>query len=329
MLLKLHFLARTRLWSEVVVSGGERVFVPTTEALAVGTAVTVELDAPEFDAAVAVGATVQEVRPFSAGQPAGVLVKLDAASLEKCRSLVADHDDEARVAGRSEARVDCDLPVRVLTPVTMTGASAKSLSAHGVTLKTPQPLEKDVTVGLALQLPDGSEALVSAQVMWTRAELKLSGLKLITLDAATDKRLAQAVDMLTGRRASGPSTAKLVLVADDDPSILDFTSRVVTKAGHRVLRADRGDVALELIRKEKPDLVILDVLMPGLDGLEVCRALRADAGLARTPVLLLSAMGEDRLAAAANTAGANGYLTKPMRLDAVRATLAEHLGKPR
>jgi DNA-binding response OmpR family regulator len=116
-----------------------------------------------------------------------------------------------------------------------------------------------------------------------------------------------------------------VLVADDDPSILDFTARVVTKAGHRVVRAERGDTALELVRKEKPDLVFLDVLMPGLDGLEVCRAIRADAALTRIPVILLSAMGEDRLVAAAKTAGADGYLTKPMRLDAMRAVLAERL----
>ena len=325
MLLKLHFLARARLWTEVVVSGGERVFVPTTETPAPGTAVTLELDAPEFDAPVQVQATVQQLRAFGAGQPAGVLVKLDAASLETCRALVAEHDDDARIAGRTEPRIDCELPSRVLTPVAMNGATAKSLSVHGVTLKTPHALDKDVTVGLALQLPDGTEALVSAQVMWTRAELKLAGLKLLNVDAASEKRLAQAVETLSGQLVSGPASAKLVLVADDDPSILDFTSRVVTKAGHRVLRAERGDVALELVRKEKPDLVILDVLMPGLDGLEVCKAIRSDAGLAKTPVLLLSAMGEDRLAAAANSSGANGYLTKPMRLDAVRATLAEHL----
>lgn len=325
MLLKLHFLARARLWTEVVVSGGERVFVATTENFAIGSAVSIELDAPEFDAPVVVHATVQQTRPFAAGQPAGVLVKLDEASLEKCRSLVAEHDDDARIAGRTEPRVDCDLPSRVLTPLAMNGAAARSLSVHGVTLKTPQALDKDATVGLALQLPDGTEALVSAQVMWTRTELKLAGLKLLSVDAATEKRLANAVETLSGRLVIGPASSKLVLVADDDPSILDFTSRVVTKAGHRVLRAERGDVALELIRKEKPDLVILDVLMPGLDGLEVCKAIRADASLAKTPVLLLSAMGEDRLATAANSSGANGYLTKPMRLDAVRATLAEHL----
>ncbi|MDP1828796.1 MAG: response regulator [Archangium sp.] len=323
--LKLHFLARARLWSEVVVSGGDRVFVPTTEVLAPGVAVSVEIDAPEFDAAIVVKAVVQQVRVPAPGQPSGVLVKLDEASLEKCRALVADHDDAARLAGRAEPRADCDLPAKVLTPQAMGGCTTKSLSAHGVTLKTPQPLVQDAQVGLALQLPDGTEALLTAVVMWTRPDLALAGLKLLQVDSTMVIRLQYAVEVLLGQRAQGPGLARTVLVADDDPSILDFTSRVVTKAGHRVVRAERGDTALELVRKERPDLVFLDVLMPGLDGLEVCRAIRADAALARIPVILLSAMGEDRLVAAAKTAGADGYLTKPMRLDAMRALLAERL----
>jgi two-component system alkaline phosphatase synthesis response regulator PhoP len=71
--------------------------------------------------------------------------------------------------------------------------------------------------------------------------------------------------------------------------------------------------------------VFLDVLMPGLDGLEVCKAIRADVALAKTPVILLSAMGEDRLRAAAQASGADGYLTKPMRLDMMRAILSDKL----
>ena len=325
MALRLHFLARARLWSEVVVSGGERVFVPTTQALLPGAVVSVEVDAPEFDEPIVVKAVVQQVRPLAIGQAAGVLVKLDEPSLEKLRGLVADHDDSARVAGRVEPRADCDLPARVLRPLVMNGCSLKSLSANGVTLKTPQPLAKDGQVALSLQLPDGTEAALAAVVLWTRPDLSLAGLKLLQVDSTMEKRLLYAVEVLLGQRTQGPSLARTVLVADDDPSILDFTSRVVTKAGHRVIRAERGDVALELIRKERPDLVFLDVLMLGLDGLEVCKAVRNDVTLARTPVILLSAMGEDRLVAAAKSAKADGYLTKPMRLDAMRAVLSERL----
>lgn len=325
MLLKLHFLVRARLWAEVVVSGGDRVFVPTTEACTPGQQVSLQVEAPELEAPLLLTATVKELRPLSPSAPAGVLVTVDAPSLERCRAAVAQHDESARIAGRSEPRADCELPARVLSPAVQPGCAVKSLSAHGLTLKTVQPLPPDVVVGLVFNLPDGSEVLANAQVMWTRAELKLAGLKLLQLEEPVAQRVAAAVGGLLAKKGTGPAGGFVVLVADDDPSILDFTSRVVTKAGHRVLRADRGDVALELVRKERPALVLLDVLMPGLDGLEVCRAIRADAALAKTPVLLVSAMGEERLVAATRDAGADGYLTKPMRLDALRAVLAERL----
>lgn len=327
-LLRLHFLARARLWSEVVVSAGDRVFVATTEVLPPGTRVQVEVDAPELDGPILVQAVVQQTRPLGSGQPAGVMVKLDAESLERCRSEVADHDDAARIAGRTEDRADCELPARVLTPVAMQGCAVKSLSANGLTLKSPLPVSKDAQLTLSVMLPDGAEAQVQAVVMWSRPELALSGLRLQQVEAVTAQRLARAVQALLARRAQGV-VSHLVLVADDDPSILDFTSRVVMKAGHRVVRAERGDTALELVRKERPQLVFLDVLMPGLDGLEVCKAIRADAVLAKTPVVLLSAMGEERLATAAQSSGADGYLTKPMRLDMMRAILSDKLSASR
>jgi CheY-like chemotaxis protein/Tfp pilus assembly protein PilZ len=326
MRLKLHFLTRARLWSEVVVPHGEAVFVPTTEVLASGSAVSVEVEVPDLEAPLTVQGVVLQPRAPQPGQPNGVLVKLDDTSLDTCRALVAHHDDAARIASRGEPRVDCDLAARVVAPSPLSGCAAKSLSVHGLTLKTPEALVKDDHLEVAVQLPDGTEARLKAHVAWTRPELTLAGLRVLELDPMTEGRLGAAVEILQGVRAAGPGLARAVLVADDDPSILDYTSRVVVKAGLRVIRAERGDVALELIRKERPSLVMLDVLMPGLDGLEVCKAIRADAALRRTKVILLSAMGEDRLVAAAKAAQADGYLTKPMRLESLRAVLHDTLG---
>lgn len=323
MALKLRFLSRARLWSEVVVSSGEKVFVPTTGTFAVGERVELELEAAEFDAPLLTHGIVQELRPLTSASAAGVLVKLDADAVERCRALVGDHDDAARVAGRQEPRFDCDLSAHVLSPDPMTGCAVKSLSVHGLTLHTPKPVEQGAQLLLAVQLPEGSELLVSTQAMWARPELSLSGHQLVKLSVEAEVRLRVAVETLS--QATLQTARLTVLVADDDPSILDFTSRVVTKAGHRVLRAERGDTALELARKERPALALLDVLMPGLDGHEVCKAIRSDATLAKMPVILLSAMGEDRLAAAAKEAGANGYLTKPMRLESLRGVLTQYL----
>lgn len=323
MTLKLRFLARARLWSEVVVTGGERVFVPTTETPAPGTQLEIEIETPELESQLFINVTVLEVRPLTPGLPAGIFVKLDGQSLDRCRSVVADHDESARTTGRTEARVDCDLPSRLVSPIEMKGCSTKSLSASGLTLLTPHPLTGGEQVKVAVQLPEGDELVVVGTVLWTRTELSLAGIKVLDGESA---KLLDAVELVSSARPLSTLLSRTVVVADDDTSILDFTSRVVMKAGHKVLRAECGDLALDLVRQHKPNLVFLDVLMPGLDGLEVCRAIRADAALAKTPVILLSAMGEDRLIEATKLCGADGYLTKPMRLEAVRAVLAERLG---
>ncbi|GMU58565.1 MAG: hypothetical protein AMXMBFR34_03280 [Myxococcaceae bacterium] len=327
--LRLKYVARSRLWADIVLPKGDRVFVPTTEVLSPGAAVSVEVEAPELTEPLVLSATVQELRPFDGQSPAGVLVRVAPASVEKCRGLVgATREESARTTGRSEQRVDCELSARVVSGEAKSDAVVKSLSVHGLTVRTALPLARDAQVSLVVALPDGAEALLTAQVRWTREDLTLSGLHLTLLDPQTERRVREAVETLRARRLTRGATSPgdTVVVADDDPSILDFTARVVTKAGHRVLRAERGDVALELIRKEKPGLVFLDVLMPGLDGLEVCRALREDAAFRDLPVVLLSAMGEARLAEAAHQVNATAWLTKPMRIDAVRALIDAYLG---
>lgn len=323
MALKLSFPAVSRLWAEVVTPHGEQVFVPSTEALAVGDAVEVELDAPEL-LPLTVRGVVQGLRPLSARAPAGVLVKLDEASLDKCRALAAK--EGTRLLGRTELRADCNLPARLVAPVLGEGA-VKSLSAGGLTLYAPVALQQGQVCELKVRLSDTKELQLFAAVMWTRPELQLAGLRLSELPEATEALLKRTIDGLLGQARHTPATAATVVVADDDPSILDFLARVITREGHRVVPAERGDQALALVRSERPAAVFLDVLMPGLDGLDVCKAIRADAVLGRTPVVLLSAMGEDRLVTAATEAGANDYLTKPMRLEMVRALLSKYLSK--
>lgn len=322
--LKLLYPARSRLWAEVVYTNGERVFVPTTEALEVGATVAVEVEVADLAAPLVLEAQVLQQLPKVGAMPAGVFVQVLPKSVEHCRTLVgASRDEAARLAGRTEPRADCDFPARVLH-FEPSGAAVKSLSPHGLTLKTQRPLLDHQEIAAVITLADG-EALVAAKVMWSRPELMLAGLRITTVDDATLARLRATIDGLLGRMLAEQSSAATVVVADDDPAILDFTSRVVSKAGLRVVRADRGDVALELIRKEKPALVFLDVLMPGLDGVEVCKAMRQDVAFMRTPVVLLSAMGEDRLEEAAKDSGATAWLTKPMRVEALRELIAKHV----
>ena len=327
MALKLTFQARWRLWAEIVNTGGDRVFVESAAAIPIGEKVEIAVEAPELTGPLNIAGGVQGMRPLSGRFPAGIFVKVDDASVAACAvASGAGKGPAVRTEGRREPRVDCELVARVLSPVAADGCEVKSLSASGLTVHTPIALEKDTEVQLALTLADGLELKLLAQVMWSRSELKLAGLHIVEIAAPDAARLRATVDAIVARTEAAKQVSGTVVVADDDPSILEFLTRTVMKAGYKVVRATRGDDALALIRREKPNLVFLDVLMPGIDGLELCRAMRADAALARIPVVLLSAMGEGRLIAAANQAGANDYLTKPMRLESVRALMSKYLG---
>jgi DNA-binding response OmpR family regulator len=101
------------------------------------------------------------------------------------------------------------------------------------------------------------------------------------------------------------------LVVDDDTAICDLLQTKLTNAGHDVIVANCGLDGLAAARSEMPDVVLLDVAMPGLNGLEACAQLRADQKTARLPIVMVSAgkSGDDIRQGIA--AGANGYITKP------------------
>jgi DNA-binding response OmpR family regulator len=102
-----------------------------------------------------------------------------------------------------------------------------------------------------------------------------------------------------------------ILIVDDEPPILDLVRFTLEDADVRVVEATDGAEALVLARRIKPDLVLLDVHMPKLNGLEVCRQLRLEPDLARMPIVMLTAAGQDADRARGREAGADEYLTKP------------------
>ena len=102
-----------------------------------------------------------------------------------------------------------------------------------------------------------------------------------------------------------------ILVVDDEPSIVELVRFTLEDAEVRVVEASDGAEALILARRIKPDLVLLDVQMPRLDGLEVCRQLRRESDFARTPIIMLTAAGQQAYRTRGLGAGADEYLTKP------------------
>jgi len=119
----------------------------------------------------------------------------------------------------------------------------------------------------------------------------------------------------------------LVLAADDDQLIRELIQFRLERSGYEVVTASDGDEALRLARERLPDLAVLDVMMPGLDGYEVTRQLRADEATSRIPVILLTARVQEADVAQGFEAGADDYLTKPFSPQELRARVQAILGR--
>ncbi|HPF63658.1 response regulator transcription factor [Lentimicrobium sp.] len=104
-----------------------------------------------------------------------------------------------------------------------------------------------------------------------------------------------------------------ILLVDDEPDVLEFLSYNLKKEGYHVLKARNGREGLLLARSENPQLVILDVMMPEMDGIETCREIRLLPGFSDTIVVFLTARGEDYSQIAGFEAGADDYITKPIK----------------
>jgi len=102
-----------------------------------------------------------------------------------------------------------------------------------------------------------------------------------------------------------------ILVVDDEAPIVDLVRFTLEDGDVRVVEASDGAEALVLARRIKPDLMLLDVHMPRLDGLELCRQLRREPDFARTPIIMLTAAGQQADRSSGLSAGADEYLTKP------------------
>ena len=102
-----------------------------------------------------------------------------------------------------------------------------------------------------------------------------------------------------------------ILIADDEPNILISLEFLMKREGHEVLLARDGREALDTIRRERPELVLLDVMMPVLTGFEVCAAVKGDDELKATKVLMLTAKGRETDIAKGLAMGADAYMTKP------------------
>jgi DNA-binding response OmpR family regulator len=124
----------------------------------------------------------------------------------------------------------------------------------------------------------------------------------------------------------GIDPKQTVLVADDDPDIQSLVVLRLERSGYRVLRASDGQEALDLALSELPDLAVLDITMPKLDGCEVTRSLRAHARTAAMPVILLTARVQEDDVERGMAAGATDYVKKPFSPHELGARVTSILG---
>ena len=120
-----------------------------------------------------------------------------------------------------------------------------------------------------------------------------------------------------------------ILIADDEPNIVVSLEYLLQREGYEVHVARDGEAALAAIARERPALVLLDVIMPLKSGFEVCASVRADPALAGTRILMLSAKGRDTDLAKGMALGADAYMTKPFATRELVARVAEMLQQAR
>jgi len=117
-----------------------------------------------------------------------------------------------------------------------------------------------------------------------------------------------------------------ILVVDDDPRLLHIVAMYLGIEGYDVASASNGEEGLKQVEAHRPELVILDIMMPGMDGVEACRRIRADPETAHIPVLMFSALSGDDDVERARLAGATHLITKPFNLVGLGSVVKSFFG---
>ena len=326
---RLEFADKYRLWSELLHSNTERVFVPSEDLSALGASVPVELALTGTTVRLVIAGRVVGVRHPGGRFPSGLFLHFPPEEIEKCRRFLGLHLPGGFEKGRKQPRVRCALELQFVNRAVQGRFEVRNLSTSGLLCTAPPGLMEGERVALLLTLDDGGQVPVEAEVSWTRAHDGLSGLRFMDPPAESRRLIGEAVERLRVRAPVKAPRPPSILVAEDDPEILSFLHTALSRHGYEVQTARRGDEALALIRELSPEVVLLDILMPGIDGVDVCKVMRADVEMADIPVVFLSALEEERLNQMAYDAGATDYLCKPVNLSDLLNVVGRYLQRDR
>jgi len=130
-----------------------------------------------------------------------------------------------------------------------------------------------------------------------------------------------------GGKPPAPSRLPTILCIDDDRIVLSYCSDALERHGYRALVASDGPSGIEAATRERPDLILLDVMMPGMTGLEACRRMRGEPRLRNTPIILLTASDDPELAAKGREVGATSSMRKPFGSGNIISIVEQVLGR--
>jgi len=131
------------------------------------------------------------------------------------------------------------------------------------------------------------------------------------------------------QKAENNAISDLILVVDDEVDILELVCYNLEESGYHTIRVETGEEAIEQVRKTHPDLIILDLMLPGINGLEVCRILKNDQSTGGIPIIMLTARGEESDIVTGLELGADDYITKPFSPRVLLARINAVIRRPR
>jgi CheY-like chemotaxis protein/Tfp pilus assembly protein PilZ len=325
---RLEFADKYRLWSELLHSSTDRAFLPTDERPQLGSRIPVELSLSGTKVRMVLAGTVVGVRVPGGRFPAGVFIRFPPEEIEKCRRFLGLSLPGGYEKARKSPRVRCDLPLQFVSRATGAVYQVRNLSDSGLLCTAPSAVQPGERLQLLLTLDDGGVVPVEAEVSWTRPHDGLAGLRFVDPPAESRRLIVESVRRLQEKGVDGGRKPRPgIVVAEDDPDILTFLTASLSRHGYEVHSAQRGDEALALIREILPEMVLLDILMPGIDGVDLCKMMRADVEMAEIAIIFISALDQDRLHTMADEAGATDYLCKPVNLADLLNLVGRYLRK--
>jgi len=119
--------------------------------------------------------------------------------------------------------------------------------------------------------------------------------------------------------------SKRILIVDDEPFVVETLKFSLEQAGFECLAAYDGSEAIEAVRREEPDLVLLDIILPKIDGLRVCRLIKLDERYRHVPVILMSSRVQEKEWSTAREGGAEDFLVKPFKMQELMGMIHRHL----